>query len=853
MKRILLVVLIVSNFSVFISAQEFTMEWSGPERIWIGEETWANRLQDWQISDSKLNCVASDWNRNLSLLTWRLSDNKGNFTFTTDMKLLNTFRSSRNWIGIRIGSKGQFNDYRDDAIFGKGLDIGITTNGEIYFDEPSEKYEKNADGIFPYLEEGVRLKVTGAVTNGKNSIKISVYRLKNNELLVEQKYNNISNESLAGSIALVSHFPECDERTTPSVSFLNFMATGDKLVEHKDRKFGPVLFAQHTLSHDILKMSAQMPPMGSGDSRYISLEVKDGEMWNIVANAEIDRYSRSALLRVENWDSKIDNDYRLKYDYLKANGEKDICFYYGTIKKDPVDKEKIRVAAFTGNNDLGFPNTDLWINVKKQNPDLLFFSGDQIYEPVAGYGLQRSPINMAMLDYLRKWYIFGWEYGDLLRNVPSISIPDDHDVLHGNLWGEGGVIAPEVGNGRERQDAGGYKMPAIFVNMVERTMTSHLPDAWSDKVLPSGIGTYYTELQYGGVSFAIIEDRKFKSAPAELIPDAGIINGWPQNLEYDIKKLADHKDAKLLGEDQLAFIGEWTEDWSRGTWMKVLLSATIFNNVATLPSSSTSDDVVPSLTIFKKNEYAPGDKMVTDFDSNAWPQTGRDKAVSAIRKGFAVHIAGDQHLGSTIKYGVDTFGDAGFAICVPSISNYWPRRFYPPVGEPFLGEPDYTGNFVDGFGNKMTVYAIANPFDSGKEPSALYDRSTGYGIIDFDRNTRDITMANWPRFADPDAGGEPYKGWPVTFNQLNNYSGKNLLYLPELIISGSQNPVVKVIESDSGELLYTLRINGSKFRPKVFEDKSYKIEIGDPDSGKWKTITDLKPKKQKKGSLKIEL
>jgi hypothetical protein len=287
--------------------------------------------------------------------------------------------------------------------------------------------------------------------------------------------------------------------------------------------------------------------------------------------------------------------------------------------------------------------------------------------------------------------------------------------------------------------------------------------------------------------------------------------------------------------------------------MKVLLSATIFNNVATLPTASKSDAVVPSLTIFGEDEYASDDKMVTDFDSNSWPQTGRNRAVSVARKGFAVHIAGDQHLGSTIQYGVEEFGDAGFAICVPSISNYWPRRFYLPPGKPLEGEPDYTGNFIDGFGNKMTVYAIANPVFSGKEPSALYDRSTGYGIIDFNRKTRDISFANWPRFADPDKGGKPYRGWPIIVNQLDNYGGNKILYLPEITITGMDNPVVKVVESASGSILYSLRIQGNKFRPEVFKDVPYNIVAGDPDLNKWEIIKNLKPNKQKKGSIKIDI
>ena len=104
-------------------------------------------------------------------------------------------------------------------------------------------------------------------------------------------------------------------------------------------------------------------------------------------------------------------------------------------------------------------------------------------------------------------------------------------------------------------------------------------------------------------------------------------------------------------------------------------------------------------------EYVEGDKMAADMDSNGWPQSGRDRAIKAMRKGFAVHIAGDQHLASTIQYGVDGFRNGPFALCVPSVANFWPRRWYPP--EPgqnrWDGAPPYAGDFLDGFGNALVV------------------------------------------------------------------------------------------------------------------------------------------------------
>lgn len=51
----------------------------------------------------------------------------------------------------------------------------------------------------------------------------------------------------------------------------------------------------------------------------------------------------------------------------------------------------------------------------------------------------------------------GWTWRELLRDIPSVTIPDDHDVFHGNIWGDGGKLA-EISSGfnSDAQDSGGY-------------------------------------------------------------------------------------------------------------------------------------------------------------------------------------------------------------------------------------------------------------------------------------------------------------------------------------------------------------------------------------------------------------
>src|SRR5262249_43450058 len=151
--------------------------------------------------------------------------------------------------------------------------------------------------------------------------------------------------------------------------------------------------------------------------------------------------------------------------------------------------------------------------------------------------------------------------------------PDDHDVYHGNVWGAGGKKAD--GFGQPGQDSGGYQEPAQWVNMVQRTQTSHLPDPYDPTPVLQEISVYYTEMLYGGVSFAIVEDRKWKSAPKVVIPKAEIVNGWAQNPQYDAARDGDVAGAQLLGSRQIAFLKHWAQDWSGGAWYKAVVSQTV--------------------------------------------------------------------------------------------------------------------------------------------------------------------------------------------------------------------------------------------------------------------------------------
>src|SRR5690606_4556657 len=135
---------------------------------------------------------------------------------------------------------------------------------------------------------------------------------------------------------------------------------------------------------------------------------------------------------------------------------------------------------------------------------------------------------------------------------------DDHDVFQGNVWGEGGKPVP---GGNPDHDRGGFVQHPDFINVVFRTNAGHHPPLFDPAPKLQGIDCFFGDMVYGRISFAILEDRYFKSGPA------GKVNTWEgrpdhvHDANYDTRQL-DKPGLVLLGERQLRFLNQWAQDWA---------------------------------------------------------------------------------------------------------------------------------------------------------------------------------------------------------------------------------------------------------------------------------------------------
>src|SRR5690606_15895966 len=300
----------------------------------------------------------------------------------------------------------------------------------------------------------------------------------------------------------------------------------------------------------------------------------------------------------------------------------------------------------------------------------------------------------AILSYLGKWYMFGWAFGNLMRDRPTLCTPDDHDVFQGNLWGEGGkAISFEEWEKDKRDAYGGYVQTPNMVNVVAITQCGHLPAPFHPEPLKTGIKTWYTDVVYGRVSFAVVSDRMFKSGPERVRQGEDRIDHIKNPISEN--QLED-PTLQFLGDPQVKFLNHWINDWE-GADMKVLLSQTIFANPATHHGRT------------KMFLYG-------DLDSGGWPTEKRNAVLGLIRKAFSFHINGDQHLPFLVQCSTDEARDAGWTFCTPAISTGYPRWGQPdllkspPKDRPAHGLPN-TGSYEDVFGNINYVYAVGNPED----------------------------------------------------------------------------------------------------------------------------------------------
>lgn len=717
-----------------LSAQgdwSFRSRWEGT-RIWIGPEYWANPLQNWRTENGEVVAKAAA-GRTLHLLTHQIVDGGG---FRTEAELrLSRKGSEPTWAGFVFGVRGTLPGYQSALVHQQpGVEAGVRSDGRLFVED-----QESAGTVD--VEKPVRLRLQAS---DDGELKLSA-----GGVAVETK---VDPSRLPGNLALAAQAdgqPNA-ETTDAEWAFASWRAGGAGLAHRPEQTFGPILWTQYTLSRGTVKLAALFPPLGPQDERTARLELRGASGWEGASEAEIEPLSRTAIFRLEDWDDSRAVDYRVVYRWA---GEEHS--WGGRIRRDPKDASELKVGVFSCDHGECFPQRRMVRNVEIQDPDILFFAGDQIYESHGGFGVARGkPSEEAMLDYLRKYWQHGWTWRGLLCDRPSIVIPDDHDVFQGNIWGQGGrPLPPWEGQPRASFESGGYLMPVDWVNAVQRTQAGHLPDPADPQPLESGIEVYFTELRYGGASFAVIEDRKFKTGPYDVLTEEQRTRA--RAGDYGV---ADVAEAEMLGARQEEFLRRWTRE-SADADFRLVCSQTIFCKATTHSGRDLN-------------------RAIVDLDCGGWPQTARNRALKILAGApDAIMLHGDQHTGALVRQGVDEWEDSVIGYMVPGTSNGFPRAWWPETpGENRAADaPEWTGRYRDGLGNRMTMLGAANPEpgsntrerQAGLDPEQVaHIKGSGHGIVRLDRAGRQATFEIWRHAwnaTDP-RPQDQFDGFPITLD-----------------------------------------------------------------------------------------
>jgi len=668
------------------------------DRTWIAPQYWGNRLQDWCVKEGRIECVAQKKERDLntvSLLTLEMKAGAAPAALRATTGRANT--KGTGFSGFLLGAGNGKLDYRAAALVqrasgdGGGLLCVYNPRTGVEFREHTNEKEPVLFAPLGWEKLPAQAEATNAPVelllevlprDGKFDLRLTASQ--SGQVVSAGVLRAVADEDILGGVLLVSAALSAPDGAC--FWFNNVEAGGAKLLRDESRALGPIVGALYSLNGATMKLSAQLMPVGTAAPQDVTLQVRetpDGQ-WTDRASAKLGK-GYNAIFRLTDWDAARDWDYRLVYAHDPQHSLPPSSFE-GRIRRDPGDASDLKIglysctiassrlldrgvghkmpsfAKFLGRytpENICFPFNELVQNGSAHEPDMLFFVGDQFYEdnPSA-----RDPNPTPTLDYLYKWLLWVWGFREMTRHTPTIVLIDDHDVYQPNLFGNGGRPAPEG-----EYNKGGYRNSAEWNNMVQRTQCGHNPDPWDSTPLPSGILPYYFAFSYGGVEFAAVEDRKWKSAP------------W-QGHSLDVF------EPELLGPRQEKFLEDWGQ-MVKDRPVKIVATETIFACVQT----------------------GPNGKALLDFDCDGYPALNRRRALELIRDAGALMISGDQHLATLIRNGIDTFDDGPVQFTGPAGSATWTRWFQPAQALPNPEDTPYTGDFIDAFGNKVHVMAVANP------------------------------------------------------------------------------------------------------------------------------------------------
>ena len=751
-------------------------------RPFIGPQFWPNRLHDWQLSQGRIECLKSGSARTVALLPCSVKGPQGSVAASVRTGLLDP---GQGYSGFLVGAGGGRLHPLAAALTqglageGGGLLCVYESDGAArirdHSDEQNQREfavlaEGSPDGGPRRADEDVQLTLA-LLAKGRDQVRIRLLAVDRGSGATLSSVEHDLPAGLAdGGLLLVSG----GRRSQARHWFSQVKVDGDRLDPAvRDLTIGPIvgtLFALNSApvsgtpaadppAGAVLTMSAVMSPLADSDPQQVELQVRrgDSDEWTTKQKVPIGG-AFTAAFRVTGWDASVGWQYRVRYvDRVKTEH-----LWPGTVPADPAGSRPTTIAmvnctihtgrAFDSPSRLAsklpegkpaglftpanvyFPYQTVADAIAAAKPDLLVASGDQYYESHPTAQPKDGSPQVLALDVLYRFSLWLLSFRQITRSTPCILQVDDHDVLQSNLYGWSGQAAPGGDLGY-----GGYVKPAALVNLIQGLQCGHNPDPWDPTPVQQDITVYYGHFRWAGVSFAVLEDRKFKDNDKLGRSAAGQALAAPR---------------QLLGARQEAFLRRWA-GIDEGL-PHVVLTQTLWGGATTTVEG----------------------KPFADSDNNGAVPAARTRAVSLVKAARGVILAGDTHFASLLRHGIDSFTDGPVQFTGPAAGSLWQRWFTPaqPLANP--GPTPNTGDWTDAWGNRMQVLAVANPKvdyptfrAASPKNNELADRSLkqeGFGLVRVDHDGQQYVLECWPWDSKPGATTGQFAGWPyqLPFDQV---------------------------------------------------------------------------------------
>ncbi|QWC85993.1 alkaline phosphatase D family protein [Nocardioidaceae bacterium] len=708
---------------------------------WLGPDWWTNRPGDWVARGGRIENVAPAADRRgriASNLSAELTGGPAVLRVRTG-----TARTGAGFSGIVLGTGVRGEDTRARAVLGSASGVGgglmatYESDGRVRLRDHTDEraqfaYEVLATGNRRVrhrrsraedVELLVRIRRAGG---GRRRLVVTARDVRRDRVLSVLR-TVVPRRRVLGGVALVS---SDRSRSGARHWFEDFRAQGPGVDVDARRRLGPLVSTLFTCVGGRLRMTAQLMPVDPSRSGVVTLERKVGDTWQKVATSPV-LPAFIARFDVPGWGSSADSIFRLRLSSYPARP------LYGVVPAEPVGRDVVigsmscakathrpvdgpssgaptrpgeQFLGLYSRRNVWFPFDDVADPLVLLRPDLVVAHGDQYYES-SPTRYQRE--DGQLFDILGRYLLWCWAFRDVTRRTPTVVLVDDHDVYQPNLWGAGGVRVEDHADG-------GYIRSTSWVNRLQTMQCGHNPVPYRRRTVGDGLRTYYTTFTYGGVDFALLEDRKFKASPRDPRPEVEL----PQ-----------------LGADQEQMLARWAADDSGRP--KVVLSQTSF---VALNTDAFSEPV-------------------PDQDANGWPKPARDRVIDSLAGRRVLMVAGDQHSGAVLRHQHPAGGPYQFA--APAVATTF-QRWFEPRGD----QDDVTGPWTDAFGNRVRVLAVVQPVITRREYAQAFPglagaygqqrfQRRGYGVVRIDPTSQRAELAIWPP-ARGARSGSPYPGFPIT-------------------------------------------------------------------------------------------